>query len=132
MTLIEGTHHISLRPRGEEMYDKAVSFYCDVLGLKAVRSWGEGNNRGIMISTGNCLLEITSNGTPDDQGSGSIHHFALATQYVDEVLQAVRDAGYAITLKPFDVALPSEPPYPVRVAFCVGPVGEAIEFFMEK
>lgn len=132
MTLIQGTHHISLRPCGGTMFDKTVSFYCDILQLKVVRSWGAGENRGVMLSTGNSLLEITSNGTSISNDPGNIHHFALTTQHVDKLIQAVRDAGYSVTMEPTDVAIPSEPPMPARVAFCVGPVGEAIEFFMEK
>ncbi|MEI3049677.1 MAG: hypothetical protein ACLTEU_10860 [Roseburia inulinivorans] len=26
----------------------------------------------------------------------------------------------------------SNPPFPIRVAFCIGPVGEEIEFFQER
>ncbi len=28
--------------------------------------------------------------------------------------------------------IPSDPPYPIRVAFCHGPSGEEIEFFSER
>ena len=31
-----------------------------------------------------------------------------------------------------DIVIPSQPEFPVRVAFCNGPVGEEIEFFQEK
>ena len=132
MTLIQGTHHISLKPCGKEMFDKTVSFYCEVLELKVIRQWGQGDNQGIMLSTGNSILEITSNGTPDLQGVGSINHFALSTQHVDELVQVVRNAGYSITVEPIDLTLPSQSPLPIRIAFCTGPVGESIEFFMEK
>ena len=47
-------------------------------------------------------------------------------------MKAVREAGYLITVEPKDVVIPSQPEFPVRVAFCNGPVGEEIEFFQEK
>ena len=39
---------------------------------------------------------------------------------------------YPITVEPKDIVIPSQPEFPVRVAFCNGPVGEEIEFFQEK
>ena len=63
---------------------------------------------------------------------GSIRHFALKTDDVDGCVKAVREAGYPITVEPKDVVIPSQPEFPVRVAFCNGPVGEEIEFFQEK
>ena len=63
---------------------------------------------------------------------GSIRHFALKTDDVDGCVKAVREAGYPITVEPKDIVIPSQPEFPVRVAFCNGPVGEEIEFFQEK
>ena len=41
-------------------------------------------------------------------------------------------AGYEVFMKPCDKEIPSDPPYPIRVAFCHGPLGEEIEFFSER
>jgi glyoxylase I family protein len=35
-------------------------------------------------------------------------------------------------MEPTDICIPSAAPYPARIGFCIGPVGEEIEFFQEK
>lgn len=42
MTVITGIHHIALKCKGNEHFEKTVSFYRDILGLPAVRQWGKG------------------------------------------------------------------------------------------
>jgi glyoxylase I family protein len=37
-----------------------------------------------------------------------------------------------VTVEPVDKVIPSAPPYPVRLAFCIGPLGEEVEFFCER
>ena len=128
--LILGTHHISLNPNGRDAFFKTVSFYRDVLGMDVVRSWDTGNMLGAMLWTGNSVMEIGCGN--DDPGAGCIRHFALATNDVDAVAERVRNAGYNITMEPRDLTLPSEPPFPIRIAFCSGPCGESIELFCEK
>ena len=86
---------------------------------------------GFMFDTGAGLVEVFT----DAEGQlpqGSIRHFALKTDDVDGCVKAVREAGYPITVEPKDIVIPSQPEFPVRVAFCNGPVGEEIEFFQEK
>jgi len=129
--LILRTHHISLKANGEEAYKKALHFYGELLGLPTVRQWDVPGRRGAMLSTGDCLLEITDNGTLGGPVLGSIAHFALLTDDVEACTEKVRAAGYEIFVEPKDGLVPSEPPCPVRVAFCRGPVGEEIEFFKE-
>ena len=34
--------------------------------------------------------------------------------------------------QPVDIVIPSKVPFPARIAFCIGPVGEEVEFFAEK
>ena len=80
--LIRGTHHVALKCAGTAEFQKTVAFYTEVLGLEPVRSWGEGTGSGIMLSTGNSLIEIFANGE-DHPGEGAIRHFALATDDVD-------------------------------------------------
>lgn len=129
--LILGTHHVSLKPNGFAAFEETIHFYHDLLGLPFVRRWGEGDSSGAMLDTGNSILEINASGDAN-KNSGSIRHFALATGQVDEAVEIVRKAGYPITVEPKDTALPTEPPFQVRIAFCVGPCGEEIEFFCEK
>ena len=40
--------------------------------------------------------------------------------------------GYEVFTQPNDIVIGSVPPFPARIAFCHGPVGEEIEFFQEK
>ena len=130
--LIEGVHHISIRTLPEN-FDRTVAFYTEILEMTVARSWGDENRKGIMIDTGDgTVMEITSNGDGKANPEGAIKHFALATSQVDELVRRVREAGYAITMEPMDACIQAEEPYPIRIAFCVGPVGEEIEFFHVK
>ena len=129
-SLICGIHHVALKCDGTAEFEKTLHFYQDVLGLEPVRSWGEGENAGAMLSTGDGLLEIFASGKKLPQGA--IRHFALRTERVDDCVAAVRAAGYPITVEPKDIVIASNPPFPARIAFCTGPVGEEIEFFQEK
>lgn len=129
--LISGTHHIALKASSAEAFEETVRFYHEILGMPFIRQWNQGARIGAMLDTGNSIMEISAGGD-DMKASGSIRHFALATDDVDGVVEAVRKAGYTITVEPRDTALPTEPPFPIRIAFCVGPCGEEIEFFCEK
>ena len=129
-SLICGIHHVALKCDGTAEFEKTLHFYQDVLGLEPVRSWGEGENAGAMLSTGDGLLELFASGKKLPQGA--IRHFALRTERVDDCIAAVRAAGYPITVEPKDIVIASNPPFPARIAFCTGPVGEEIEFFQER
>lgn len=129
-SLICGIHHAALKCGSIEKFEETLSFYQNVLGLKLVRSWGEGLNAGAMLSTGDSLLEIFAGG--DLLPQGTIHHFALRTTNTDACVTAVRQAGYPITVEPKEIVIASEPPFPARIAFSQGPLGEVIEFFQER
>ena len=120
-SLICGIHHVALKCDGTAEFEKTLHFYQDVLGLEPVRSWGEGENAGAMLSTGDGLLEIFASGRKLPQGA--IRHIALRTERVDDCVAAVRTAGYPITVEPKDIVIASNPPFPARIAFCTGPVG---------
>lgn len=129
--MIKGVHHIALKCMGVEAFEKTVRFYRDVLGLRVVRAWGEGEGSGVMLTTGDAMLEIFASGT-DLPGQGAIRHFALATDDVDACVRAVEAAGYEVFIQPKDIVIASTPEFPARIAFCHGPVGEEIEFFQER
>ena len=129
-SLIRGIHHVALKCGDTEAFEQTISFYRDILGLEVLRSWGQGTEAGAMLSTGHGLLEIFASGEKLPQGV--IRHFALATDRVDDCVAAVRTAGYPITVEPKDVVIQSQPPFPIRIAFCEGPMGEEIEFFQER
>ncbi len=122
--LIKGTHHVAIKCKDDAMFDEVIRFYTEILGLDLLRSW----DGGAMIDTGNSVIEVFAAGMIQDQ-TGSINHFALETDDVDLCIETVRKAGYTITVEPKDVDIPSNPVFPVRVGFCVGPAGEEVEFF---
>lgn len=127
MSLIKGIHHIALKCCGAEEYQKTVAFYRDILGLPVARSW----DGGIMLDTGSGIIEIFADGE-SRLPQGAVRHFALLTDDVEACVEAVRKAGYPITDEPHDCTVPSNPPYDLHIAFCIGPVGEEIEFFHVK
>ncbi len=128
---INGVHHIALKAKGLENFRELVNFYHGILGLPIVREWGEGEGIGMMLDTGAGLLEIFAN-APDRLGSGALRHLAFDVENTDVCLEAVRAAGYTVTMEPTDIVIASNPPYPARIAFCIGPVGEEVEFFQVK
>ena len=125
--MITGLHHVSMKCGTPEDFQRAKAFYCGLLGLPVWREWPE----GILIDTGNGLIEIFSTG--DGQRSlGAIRHFALADTDVDATAEALRQAGYEVFTGPRNIsvgAAGNDPGCPARIAFCFGPLGEEIELF---
>ena len=126
--LITGFHHVALKCRGDEEFERCVAFYRDVLGLRVAREWGGGARRAVMLDTGAGIFEIFSDGSEEGR-EGAWRHLALCCSDPDACIEAVRAAGYFVKTEPTDICIPSDPPYPARIAFCIGPVGEEIEFF---
>lgn len=131
MSRIKGIHHAALKCRGVEEFQQTVAFYRDVLGLTVKRTWGQGVEAGAMLDTGSGLLEIFANGT-NAPGQGAVRHLALATDDVDGCVAAVKAAGMTVFVEPKEIVIPAETPYPARIAFFYGPVGEQIELFQER
>ena len=127
MSLIKGIHHISMKCNTEEEINRVKEFYISVLGLKIIREWPD----GIMIDTGNGYIEIFTNADGEHR-LGSIRHFALLTDDVDTIAEKVKAAGYEVFVEPVDKVIDSDPKYPIRMAFCFGPLGEQVEFFCER
>lgn len=65
-------------------------------------------------------------------GEGCIRHFVFATDYVDELVERVRNVGYKVSVEPKDVVMKTDPVFPIRVAFVEGLLHESIELFCEK
>lgn len=128
---ITGVHHIALKAKGLEAFHKTIHFYHEILGMPIVRTWGTEAEPAAMLSTGDGMLEIFAN-APDELGAGALRHLAFRTENTDACIEAVRAAGYKVTMEPNDICIPSIPPFPARIAFCIGPVGEEVEFFQEK
>lgn len=132
MALINKLHHVALRYAEPDQYDRAVSFYTDVIGLRLIRRWRSGGRPACMIDAGNAVIEILPDGG-SDRTAGPVDHFAFETDDPDECAKVLRDAGYEITRGPQDAELDAEQGHvPLRVVFCRGPVGEIVEFYHEK
>ena len=127
MQPIIGIHHVAFKCSSKEQYEKTIQFYTEVLGLPVKRRW----DGGIMIDTGCGLLEIFNN-AENDLPQGAIRHFAFHVSDTDECVRKVTEAGYEVFEGPRDAEIPSDSPYPIRIAFCRGPMGEEIEFFQER
>ena len=129
-SVVSGFHHVALRVSD---FDASVRFYTEVLGFTQKLSWGAGDNRAGMLDSGDGVsLELWAGGSAEPAPQGAILHFALRCKDVAAAIDRVRSAGAEVTVEPKDVDIPSDPPTPVRVAFCKGPDGELIEFFQER
>ncbi len=128
---VKGIHHIAIKAKGLEEFDRTIDFYSNLLGMPVVRRWGEGVKQGAMVDTGAGWLEIFANGDEIPLTS-LLRHIAFEVENTDACVERVRNAGYKITMEPNDIVIGSVPPLPARIAFCIGPVGEEVEFFELK
>ena len=124
---ITGLHHVSMKCDTREAFEKAKTFYTDVLGLAVARTWPE----GVLIDTGCGLIEIFCNG-PGILQKGAVRHFALSVEDVDALAERIAAAGYEVFIRPGDLLIPSDPPLRARMAFCRGALGEEIELFCQQ
>ncbi|MBQ6014347.1 MAG: VOC family protein [Firmicutes bacterium] len=127
MALINKIHHVAMRAPEGDGYLKARDFYTNVLGLEVLRSWPA----GCMIKAGEAVIELFNGGDAITGVKGTLQHMAFGTDDLDACVKTVTEAGYDVFDGPRDVVIKSEPPFPIRVAFIHGPLGEEIEFFQE-
>ena len=123
-SVISGMHHISMKCADKVQFEKAVTFYKDILGFTEERRWAE----GVMLKAGSARLEIFCNGEGIPE-LGAIRHFALETKNVDELAAKVKAAGYEVFIEPKNITIESEPQFHARMAFFYGPLGEQVELF---
>lgn len=127
MALVKGVHHVALKAANTTEFNRAVNFYKNTLGMPVVRTW----KGGIMFGYGEGILEIFDEGKVSSS-TGAVHHIGLETDNVDACIAAVRAEGLEVTKEPNDLTIPSTPILPIRMAFCIGPLGEEIEFITIK
>ncbi|MBR3622287.1 MAG: VOC family protein [Selenomonadaceae bacterium] len=130
MDLVKGLHHTALRCCGEEEMNEAAGFYVKTLGLNMVRRWGEGKEAGCMIEAGNGIIEFFADAEKERE-TGVIDHIAFYTDKVEECVENCRKEGLTIVIPPENITVPSEKPYPLKIAFVKGKAGEIIEFIQE-
>ena len=122
-----GSHHLAVSSCD---FDKSVKFYTEGLGFTPKARWGEGNGRAALLDIGDgSHFEIFANGKPGEPVNEKLVHFAFKTSDPDGAYKNALAAGAVSHMEPKDVAIPSEPPMPVRIAFVKGPDGELLEFF---
>ena len=122
-----GFHHVAMKVAN---FDESVTFYTRALGFTESLRWGEGDNRAILLDCGDGnFFELFAGGQVGKAGGGPILHVALRSEDVDGAIARARAGGAEITMEPKDVTIKSDPPTPVRIAFCRAPGGEVIEFF---
>ncbi len=126
-----GFHHVAIHAHD---FDATVRFYTEALGFVEWIRWGEGNQRAVMLDTGDGnYLEVFAGGAVEPKPEGAILHMAFRTDNCDLALERARAGGAVVTKEPFDVLIQSTPgPTPVRIAFCKRPDGEIIEFFQNR
>jgi len=130
--LIKGIHHLSLRCKDIEKYNETVNFYRDILGLDVFKEFEMNGSPVMMLNSGDGCIEVFAD-AKTDMPTGIIQHFALKTDDVEACVETVQKAGYKITDMPTNYVIKDKKaPYPIKFAFCVGPVGEILEFFAES
>jgi len=122
-----GSHHIALFSAN---FDASVKFYTEGLGMRPVAFWGEDTKRAALLDIGDgSHVEIFANGTAQPQQNERFVHFAIRTTDPDAAFAAAIAAGAREKMPPTTLAIPAEPPMPVRIAFVFGPDDEVVEFF---
>jgi catechol 2,3-dioxygenase-like lactoylglutathione lyase family enzyme len=125
-----GFHHVCVKTRD---WDRTLEFYRDVLGCTEKITWRSAPERAAMLDTGDGnYIEIFEDLAYLPAPNGSVVHFALRTTKLDEVAEHLRASGVKITVEPKDVTIATTNragAVAIRVFFCEGPSGEAIELF---
>ena len=125
-----GFHHVSMRVRD---LDTSLKFYTEGLGFVERFSWGQAQQRTVLLDTGDGNYFEISQGNPQQvYEDGAFHHIALRADDCDAAIEAARAAGAKVTLEPRDVKLSTNPPLQLRIAFFKGPDGEVIELFQDE
>lgn len=129
MGKITGVHHVAVFPTPAQ-YDETVRFYTEILGFAVKQSWGPEERPMMMVSCGdNSCMEIIPSEKEHGKDGPLVHIAFSCGEGLDEIVEAVRKAGYAVKHEPNDLELGGRP---IRNAFFYGPVGEEIELFWEK
>jgi glyoxylase I family protein len=125
-----GFHHVSMRVRD---LNTSLKFYTEGIGFVERFSWGQAQQRMVLLDTGDGNYFEISQGNPQlVYEDGAFHHIALRADDCDAAIEAARAAGAKVTLEPRDVKLPTNPPLQLRIAFFTGPDGEVIELFQNE
>ncbi len=128
------THHAALKVTD---FDKSLNFYTEGLGMKLLKTWGEGDSRAAMfdIGDGTCIEMFAGGikGELSQDRAGSFIHFAFDVEDPDSWYDRALSCGATSKSAPADLLVEtSADPLDVRIAFVYGPDGEVLEFFHSK
>lgn len=123
-----GFHHISIITPD---FAESLRLYRDVLGMAVRLQLDSGGRPFALLDMGDGgYVEVA--GLRADQSlppaGGTLLHFALAVSDAHAATQAVRQAGFPITVEPKDIRLGD---LSATIAFFTGPSGESVELFEE-
>lgn len=125
--MIKGIHHISMKCKNDEEYQKVKFFYTETLKLSVFKEC----DNCILFDTGAGMIEIFKDGK-EDLEKGMIRHFAFTVDDTDACAEKVKSDGYEVFVEPKDIQIGGDPSLKARIAFCREPLGEEIEFFCQK
>lgn len=129
MTKITGVHHIAVFPTADK-YNETVDFYTKLLGFPVTQSWGDGEQKCLMVSCGdNSCMEIIPSEKEHGKDGPLVHVAFWCGDGLDGIVEDVRRAGYTVRVEPQEVELCGKT---VRNAFFYGALGEEIELFWVK
>lgn len=125
---IKGLHHVSITVKD---FDATVELFTQGFGFTKGVAWAKnGDERAVMLNMGDgTFLEVFSGRQDTPQPDGIFAHIALSSDDCDADFKRAVAAGAGVQTEPMNVSLPSDPPIPIRIAFCKGLDGELIEFF---
>jgi|UniRef100_UPI00404B009F glyoxylase I family protein len=128
-----GFHHVCVKTRN---WDATMRFYREGLGCTEKISWAQAPKRAVMLDCGDGnYIEVFEDLASSPAAIGPIHHMALRTTRLTEVVVHLRGMGYKITMEPKDVKIPTTNgagEVAVFIAFCEGPNGESVELFQNE
>lgn len=128
------THHAALKTAD---FEASLCFYTEGLGMKLLKTWGEGDSRAAMIDIGDgSCIEMFAGGVRGEsvqEQAGCFVHLALEVDSPDEWYARALSCGAKEKSAPADLLVEtSAEPLDVRIAFVYGPDGEVLEFFHSK
>ena len=107
----------------EDLYDRCVAFYRDVLGLDAFYGWDEGTeDRGVKFHAGGAQIVVLTQENPFPDG-GPVH-FQMEVSDLEEAYASVKEHPLMkITAEPF------VRPYGWKMFRCADPAGNHINIY---